>query len=321
MAYEILANNPASTLNGTINNSVTSLVVTSGASFPSSGNFRILVDSEIMKVTAVSGTTFTVSRADGGTTAASHTSGVAVTGIITKECLTEFRADQILSDTVANKPAAGVNGRIYLPTDGSFIHRDTGSVWSPYGPCYPCSPPVDANFSWVNQGSATVVTSNEGIYLSCPSQGATDSIRARVMTAPSTPYSITIGYEYTATIESAIAGFPLFILRESATGKMTSILPGEAGNQWTTRVFNHSSVTGFSQVFSEKHTYGRPLWQRITNNGTTLTYYIGLNPYNFVQIYSQSRSTAFSSVADQYGFGIDPNSSAVGMFVFHLKES
>lgn len=322
MAYEILANNPTTTLNGTINNSVTSLVVTSGASFPSSGNFRILIDTEILKVTAVSGTTFTVSRADGGTTAASHTSGVAVTGIITKECLTEFRADQILSDTVANKPAAGVNGRIYLPTDGTFLHRDTGSVWSPYGPVFPCSPPVDAGFTWLSQGSCTVSSSNEGVFLAVPSNGGSDIIRGRYISAPSTPYSITIGFTYMSRLNSGATGIPVFFLRENGTGKLTSIAIGESDNGWTIRVFNHSSNTAFSSQLSQKYNIGSsPVWLRISNNGTTLTYYVGLSPYHFVQIYSQAKTTAFTTAGDQYGYGFDAFGDVGGMFVFHLKES
>ena len=42
------------------------------------GDFRILIDSEIMKVTGVSGTTLTVARHQEGTSAASHTNGTAV---------------------------------------------------------------------------------------------------------------------------------------------------------------------------------------------------------------------------------------------------
>jgi hypothetical protein len=83
MSLEKLANNAISTLNGAINNSVTSLVVTSAANFPSSGNFHVIVEDEIMLVTAVSGTTFTVTRAQESTTAASHASGVDIALILT----------------------------------------------------------------------------------------------------------------------------------------------------------------------------------------------------------------------------------------------
>ena len=80
---EVFANNAATTLNGNITSGATTLVVTSASGFPTTGNFRIIVDSEIMLVTAVSGTTFTITRAQEGTSAAAHTSGVGVAHVLT----------------------------------------------------------------------------------------------------------------------------------------------------------------------------------------------------------------------------------------------
>ncbi len=66
------------TLNGAINNSVTSVVVTSTASMPTGVEFIITVDSEDMLVISISGTTLTVARAANGTSAASHLTGANV---------------------------------------------------------------------------------------------------------------------------------------------------------------------------------------------------------------------------------------------------
>jgi hypothetical protein len=95
MAVEQFANNASSTLNGAINSSVTSLVVTSATGFPTVGNFRLLIDSEIMLVTAVSGTTFTVTRGIEGTAAASHSNGATVTAILTAGSLAAWAASII----------------------------------------------------------------------------------------------------------------------------------------------------------------------------------------------------------------------------------
>ncbi len=98
MATEKFSNFGASTLNGGINNSVTTLIVTSAATFPSSGQFRILIGSEIMLVTAVSTNTFTVTRGVESTSAASHSNADAVTQILTAASLA-----QTIND---NKPVA-----------------------------------------------------------------------------------------------------------------------------------------------------------------------------------------------------------------------
>jgi hypothetical protein len=69
----------ATTLNGAISSSVTSIVVAANATFPGTGSYTIIVDNEEMTVTAGQGTnTWTVTRGVNGTQAASHSSGATV---------------------------------------------------------------------------------------------------------------------------------------------------------------------------------------------------------------------------------------------------
>lgn len=71
----------ATTLNGTINNSVTTVVVTTAFSI---GVLDVLgIGTEQLQITAVSGNSLTVVRGANGTTAASHTSGVPA-GLVAK---------------------------------------------------------------------------------------------------------------------------------------------------------------------------------------------------------------------------------------------
>lgn len=80
---EQFANAASTTLNSPITALATSLVVNSAAGFPTIPNFRIIVESEIMLVTGVLGTTFTVTRGQESTTAVQHSQGVTVVHIIT----------------------------------------------------------------------------------------------------------------------------------------------------------------------------------------------------------------------------------------------
>lgn len=90
---EKYVNNVETTLDGSINNSTTSVVVTDASDFPASGSFRILVvaeganTDEIMTVTSVSSNTFTVVRASettaGVSSASSHASGATVVQVLT----------------------------------------------------------------------------------------------------------------------------------------------------------------------------------------------------------------------------------------------
>ena len=135
MPVEQFANNAVTTLNGAINNSVTSLVVTSATGFSTVPQFRLIIDSEIMLVTAVSGTTFTITRGAEGTTAASHSNGATVAQILTAGGLGE--AARRFSDydylmPVMTGPTTTVDGQDYSVTETNYIAdggADTYRAW------------------------------------------------------------------------------------------------------------------------------------------------------------------------------------------------
>lgn len=326
---EQFSNFAQTTLAAAITDTVsTSITVSSSTSFPSSANFRIVIDSEIMLVTAGAGTTtWTVTRGAESTTAATHVLGAPVTHILTAGAISQYRTDTAaaigLTGTTASLPAAGTAGRLYYPTDGKFVYQDNGTTWQPWGPIYPCSPPVDANFSWVNQGSASVSSTNGGVTLTAPSNGNTDSVRTRVASSPAAPYSVTIGFN-TMILAGSGAGVCGLLLRESSTGKMTALFYGDAGGGGKGafyNVYNLSSPTSFSGSLASYQSEAQaPIWLRIHDDGTNLTYYIGCSPYDFIQLYSQARTAAFTTAPNQYGFGMDPYGGSAGaiMSVFHL---
>lgn len=76
-------NDYASALSGAINDSVTSVSVTSASGLPAEGDFYLAVDEEIILVTHVSGTTLTVIRGQEDTTATSHSASAGITGVTT----------------------------------------------------------------------------------------------------------------------------------------------------------------------------------------------------------------------------------------------
>ncbi len=93
-----------SRLASTINATDTSLTVTSGegaTNFPSYTPFNILIESEIVEVTAISTDTFTITRGRKNTTAASHTSGTPLRAIMYSE---DLYLDRIVTfeDTVVS---------------------------------------------------------------------------------------------------------------------------------------------------------------------------------------------------------------------------
>ena len=120
MATEQFVNNASTTLNGGITNVQTTLVVTSTSGFPATGNFRLLVESELMLVTGVSGTTFTVTRGIESTSNVLHNSGVTVTSILTSGALTALEAD--------TKSVGPPGGRLTLTSNTPVMTADTTAV-------------------------------------------------------------------------------------------------------------------------------------------------------------------------------------------------
>lgn len=137
MGLEQFTNNAQTTLNGGISttNPIT-LVVTSASLFPTTGNFRIRIDDELLLVTAVSGTSFTCDRGIEGTSNVSHSSGATVSLVLTSASFEQFLSDRgILPIAISDrKPATpGTYDEEFegtadtLPTNWSWDTTPSGS--------------------------------------------------------------------------------------------------------------------------------------------------------------------------------------------------
>lgn len=198
------ANNPATTLSGPITAGATSISVTSAADFPAQGKFTIIVDSEIMLVTGVSGTTFTVERGAEETTAATHTNNSAVTAILTKGSFLDAHhvdarnygatGDGSTNDTTSLKAAlaAAVGGIVYVPV-GTFVVDDSLTI--------------PANTILRGAGEATVLSFTSSAAEACllPSSGSgVESLY--VKDARATPPAATVGINLNSVNNVSIRG-------------------------------------------------------------------------------------------------------------------
>jgi hypothetical protein len=121
----LLKNNAGTTLSGDINNSVTSIGVASSASFPSSlgsDHFYATIDDgtnvEIVKVTAVSGTTWTVVRAQDNTSAQSFSAGDNVQLRLNVKTLEELVSDKV---TLEDLDVTSDSGTIAIDLDSETL--------------------------------------------------------------------------------------------------------------------------------------------------------------------------------------------------------
>ena len=170
---ETFTNNAATTLSAPITAAnATVCNVASAAGFPTTGNFRIKIDNEICLVIEVVGTQFMIARGQENTTPVTHSNGVAVVHVLTKGALEARTTNMFVSDIYANKPLAGIKGRLFQPTDGFYLEYDDGAAWHKYGPCNRLKPPPVTGWSWVNKGNATVTHTGNALILEDPDMDA-----------------------------------------------------------------------------------------------------------------------------------------------------
>jgi len=112
---ENLVNDHATTLNGGIDASVTSLVVVTNTTPANRASFRIRIDNELMLVTANASTTWTVTRGVESTTAAVHANGAFVSVVVTEAGFTAWFADVLALNGDLKKISSGTS-TIYADT-------------------------------------------------------------------------------------------------------------------------------------------------------------------------------------------------------------
>lgn len=206
------------------------------------------------------------------------------------------------TDTYANIPAAGTDGNLFLPSDGEAIYRDTGAAWAPWGPIYPFTEPVNGDFSWDNQGGASVDATYGGIYLTAPAGGAASNVRARYKAAPSTPYTITawitphlLAYNY---LDCGI------LFRQNSDGKLIIFKIAVSGD-WNLTIDKYTDTTTWSATYATlvtKEVGPGPVCLRIADNATNRICSWSIDGRHFHTLHTVGRTDFLT--ADQVGFSV-----------------
>jgi hypothetical protein len=322
---ELYTNDPSTTLNGAITSGDLALTVTSATGFPGGGNFRIRIDNEIILVTAVASNVFTITRGAEGTTAASHSNGATINHYLTAGALDAIRSDMCKSGTLASLPSATKAGNLYYPTDGTgFIHfRDNGSTMEPwYGARKLTSPPT-TGWTWDNQSTATVTSTNEGLRFSVPA-AAGQNCRVYYRTAPATPYTITAAFVPDVMFDNYM-GFSL-LFRENSSTKMQALeLYHDTSAQSTTNIapikWNSPTSAVGSYVTFSYIPMNPVVWMRITDNGTNRLSYLSNTGVDWSLIHSVGRTDFLT--ADQVGIEVhsENSTSPYGATLIHWEVS
>ena len=290
-----------------------------------SGNFRIKIDGEILIVTGVAGNTFTITRGAEGTTAATHANGASVIHLLTKGGLEARVANRFISDIYDNKPAAGVKGRLFLPTDGLFLEYDDGAAWHKYGPFKRLKAPPQTGWSWVNQGNATVTYSDGRLVLEDPDLDGTDpELRLYVRPAPQWPAALTMAFLFNGIGDD--------------TPRMGFCFRQTGGGAGDGNIHTFGVYLGTSRWAIERNVYSSPtvkstgggwdttrsperlLWFRFQVVGDKKQVYYSMDGVNWVLGY-ETTLTSYAT-PNQVGLYIDPQANAqpVSLSLVHWEE-
>jgi hypothetical protein len=292
MATEKFGTLGRNALNGAINNSTTSIVLWDVSTFPTSGQFRVIVDRELMTVTAISGKTFTVTRGVESTTAIAHLTGANVIHVLTTGAYNQSIADNKQSGAYASLPAVEKAGRMYETTNSIFQLRDTGAAWKAYGPIRPLKPLASSDYTWLNQGSATGDFSGGTLALYSSTSSA-NSNNILYKAAPSTPWTVTIHCQIWPCLTTNFNSCCLSFI-ETSSGKFSNMQCGQSSTIIGLWVEKWNTATSYNSEYTSG-TYPTSIatalkWFQLADNGTTRYYRVSWDGIYFYEVYSVGRT-------------------------------
>ena len=318
------ANQAQSTLTSAYTAGDTSIYVTNGAVYPSTGNFTLAMGYPVqfyIVCTAISGNTLTVTTTgQEGTSTANLAIGSVVTQVVTAGVLSGFRTEIVGGlGTYASLPATvGYVGSRYKCTDSKLEFISNGSAWVPFVLGSQVTLPNNSLFSWVNQGSAAIVDVGK-IFISTPNASG-DNWRIRKKSLPSAPYTIEIGFSILSLpTQYAEAGLCLI---DSGSGKLVGWCVQYVGSTTVLTVTNMNSPTSYSATNWSSSTgviTANLVFLKLYDDNTNRHYSWSLDGINWLEFFSHSSTTFITANAVGFFVSSEGIGFPIGMDVYHLR--
>lgn len=223
---------------------------------------------------------------------------------------------------LGSEPLSPTVGDLYLPNNSPSLEQRGATAWVPWGPIYPLTAPVDADFAWINQGSASVTATTSSIYLRAPVSSG-DSVRLRKKTAPSTPYTITAGFLAPLVGLLGSGQYAGLSFRQSSDGKLANFYVGNDSSGFhIMESAKFSSPTAFSASYARRgYAYGSVVWLRITDDGVSRICSFSGDSQNWQVLHSVGRTDYMT--ANEVGFFINEitNTTEAAMTLISWKQA
>jgi len=167
------------------------------------------------------------------------------------------------------------------------------------------SKPKLADFTWVNQGTATAIDSTTGLLMSAPQTPLTSAnLRVLVKAAPPTPYHLTVKYVPNGISQNFLGGG--LVWRNSSSGKLIFLDFQSHDDKYEQVIKYYNNASSFNSFTAARNIMdpGAGFWIRIQDSGSMRTAYTSRDGENFTSLGYSEASSDFMS-ADQVGFCID----------------
>lgn len=175
--------------------------------------------------------------------------------------------------------------------------------------------------TWVNQGSASVADRATGVTISAPN-GSGDNWRGRTKPAPATPYTITVlvARAQNASSPTAIAALGWY----DGTAKLHLLSHLISSASTYIQVPKYNSPTSFNGTdFSTQQPISSPVWLRVSDDGTNVSFAYSMDGANFQTLYSVAKTSGFlgSTGYSNVGVFVDPINTDTDLTVMSYTEN
>lgn len=264
-----------------INNSATALEVTTLDGFPTDGNFRIIVGAEIMLVTSISGSVFTVERGAESTTAVAHDSGSPVVQGLTAGALDAIGSENIPLWRDTNRPLMNTI------VDGSGNILDS------------------TDFTTLNGGTISDLDSG-AISIVAPATSS-HNVRGLYRSAPTAPYTVTTCFLPQLNRQNS-TNYVGIGFRDSVSSNLlwcvSAIGPTTPGENLAVYLFTNPTTFNTSSKSRDYWHMGRNMqWMRMEDDSTNLKFYLSMDGINWLLVHQETRTANLANAPDEIFFG------------------
>jgi hypothetical protein len=189
----------------------------------------------------------------------------------------------------------------------------------------PPTPPVVANFAWVNQGTATATDGTGALVFVNDND---NEVHILDQAAPATPYDVYCRAEAFMLSSSAVTvqidtSYGI-ILRDGVNGDFLECcinaarVSGDEQNTYSMVINRWTNATTYSATPLQRFSSLPFKWVRINNNGTTITLYTSVDGKNWTSVGTETIATFVGSIT-RIGLsvrGLSGNTNTIANFSY-----